>query len=89
MTDSHGAVAVAETYILIDLASTLRHILWGFSVAPQLGISQSLTTGSPHNHVEGDWNITNLNPVVTWGPGGLGQKLARERTVLKLVLHLA
>lgn len=30
--------------------------------------SASLTTGSPHNHVQGDWNISNVSPVVVWRP---------------------
>lgn len=38
----HGEDAVAS----VDLAYTLRHILWGFSIAPQLVTSQSLPTGS-------------------------------------------
>lgn len=37
------------------------------SSAAQL-VSQSLTTGSPHNHVQGDCNVTNLSPVVAWRP---------------------
>lgn len=42
--------------------------LHGFSIAPQLVINQSQTTSSPHNYVEDEWIVTNLNPVLTWRP---------------------
>lgn len=39
----------------------------GVSSAAQL-VSQSLATGSPRNHVQGDCHVTNLSPVVAWRP---------------------
>lgn len=57
----------------------------GVSSAAQL-VSQSLATGSPRNHVQGDCHVLTW---AQWWPGGLEPKLVRERTVLKPVLYLA